>query len=284
MRNMKKILSALAALGFITVAGASTVACGPDSTPAKGDMTNKVLEELGLYNAEGKSLIEVTLKSDLSGWTTALEKLDASKLLNDENKVKSEDSFNFLTNTLKLKSSGTGTWNQKTFVKTNAQKIKITIISISPTLKAIENDFAVNGGTVTIQWANGATKLGSEYKVNLKVAESKGIVASVLPLQDDLTLANFDTNKAPLNGFIVDQPKDTIKANADITTLLDIGSGAGKEIKTLATLVKQDLKVIITTNNAEGEKFAEGDTLTFKVSFGSVEFNTEYTLTVPKAK
>lgn len=281
MKDMKKILSVLTALSFTTIVGINTMACNTtNSDSVKKEMTNEVLADLGLTTKEGESLVETTLAFNDTdnnfNWNVSLN-LDASSLLTSENKAKSEDSFNFLVNTLGLTAVGEGEWDQKTFTKEEAAKIKLAVSAVNPELKEITNDFAIKGGTVFVQWTKDEEKIGSEYKINLKSDEEKGVIAKNLP--SSLRLLNFDRKQSPLSGFVVGQPKSNIKEGTDISSLL-IEEKEGKKIKNLASFISQSLKVTITENNAKAEEFAENDTITVKISFGSVQFSNEYKLVV----
>ncbi|MBE4704004.1 hypothetical protein [Spiroplasma platyhelix] len=275
MKNMKKLLSALTALSFVTVAGVSTVACGPNDSPTpEAKMDTKVLADLGLYNAEGASLIEATIKN--AEWNTAkLAGIDASKLLAADGKALSEESKTFLTAILKLEAK------DDKFVAADAAKIKLSVGEIKPTLEKIKDDFAIKEGTVAVQWKDASVaNLGSAYTLNLKGDSTKGVIASALPAADKMTLADFDTTKAPLDKFKVGEKKDSVQIG-EITNTLKADAAVVKELQSLAKFVNQgDLKVTITAVNVKGDNFANGDSLTVKVNFGGTQFSTAYTLTL----
>lgn len=282
MKNMKKLLGALTALSFVTVAGVSTVACGPNEVaPAKLDA--QVLADLGLTNENGS-----TLELSLNGteWNVAaLADVNAGKLLDAEGKAKSDESKTLLTSVLKL------TATEDKFDAAEATKIKLEIVKITPTLVNLDDksDFAMSEGTVTAQWKSEETSFGSQYTLDLKADKDKGIVGASLPSADKITLDTFDATQAPLDKFVIGEKVADV-SEGEITNLLKADDEVVKELKALSEFVgkdqkalKTDLKVTITAINAEGEEFAEGDTLTVKINFGDTQFTTEYTLTVPAA-
>ncbi|MGL5268393.1 MAG: hypothetical protein ACRC8P_01290 [Spiroplasma sp.] len=198
MQSMKEIFSVFSALSFATVAGVSTVVAGNNfiNTTTRGisSMTKQILFDLGLYDSDGKSQVEANLdlQNNLLIWSAdKLNNLTVAKLLTDKNKAKSEESFNFLTGVLKLEAKGDGDWSAKTFEKVKADAISLTVVSIDPTLEAIDDDYAVSKGTVKVQWKNDETDFG-EYSVNLKVDMGKGIIKQHLPFLSDLNWSNFD--------------------------------------------------------------------------------------------
>lgn len=278
MQNMKKLLSAFAALSFVTVAGVSTVACNSCNKDVGASMDSKVLQDLELFDKEGKSLVdaELTVNNATANWSAKkLDGIKASNLLNDD-KAKSESSFKFLTSVLKLAAKGDGAWDAKTFDKAKADEITLNNSSIEPTLKAITDDYAISGGSAKVQWKQGETNLGSQYAIELKVDEKVGVIKSKLPT--DLNLADFDTTKNPLDKFAVGKPKSGISQGADITSTLKTDTPRAKQIKALADKIGQTLKVTIEKVEAKGADFAAGDSLKVKISLGGVKFSIEYVL------
>lgn len=285
MQSMKKLLSAFAALSFVTVAGISTVACNScntDKGKASASMDAKVLEDLGLFDKDGKSLVEakLTVTDATASWgSDQLSGITASKLLNPENKAKTESSFNFLTGVLKLEATGDGAWDAKTFDKAKADKITLTSVSVNPTLKAITDDYAISGGKAEVQWKQDNTNLGTQYGVDLKANEKVGVVKANLPTQLSLT-EDFDTTKGPLAGFAIGKPKSGITNGTDVTSNFKTDSEKGKQVKAIADKIGQALKVTIEEVNSPGPDFDSGDSLKLKISLGEVKFSTEYTLTL----
>ncbi|MGL5268864.1 MAG: hypothetical protein ACRC8P_03825 [Spiroplasma sp.] len=277
MQNMKQKLRALTVFTFVTGAGVSTVAC---QNEVDTSMNSKVLTDLGLYSSDGKSQIEVKLnvQGDEVTWNAdKFVNLKASKLLNAENKALSKESFNFLTDVLKLEAKGDGDWDTKTFEKAKADAISLTAVSIDPTLKAISDDYAVSKGTVKVQWKE-KDNIGSQYSINLKADEAKGLIKSNLPGSGDLTLLDFDMTKGVLAKFAIGKDKSGISEKADITSNLKVEAGKGKEVANIAKKIGQSLKVTVTKVTAKEDKFAAGDSLTVKITLGSVQFSTEYQL------
>lgn len=276
MKNMKKLLSALTALSFVAVAGVSTVACGPveDSQVV---MNGKVLQDLKLYNADGASLLEVTVKD--AKWDVAkLANVDASQLLDKDNKAVSGDAKIFLTSVLKLTAKEDGT-----FDKATAAVVKLTVTEYKPTFEWNKNeakrDFYIKGGTVSVQWADvKGGKLGSVNQLNLKANPDKGLFVDQLP---ELKLANFDVTKAPfldfkIDGTVANVPQGTI----DNSLLTD--EDAKAKLDGLSKLAGTDgYMITITAVDAKGEKFAEGDSITLKINFGKDhQLSTGYKFTL----
>ncbi|MGL5268385.1 MAG: hypothetical protein ACRC8P_01245, partial [Spiroplasma sp.] len=245
-------------------------------------MDDKILFDLEIYDKDGKSQVEVVLgvKDGEVNWTAdKLNNLTAANLLTDENKAKSEESFNFLTGVLKLEAKGDGAWDTKTFEKAKADAISLTVVSIDPTLKAIGNDYAVSKGTVKVQWKNGETNFG-EYFVNLKIDMGKGIIKQHLPSLLELNWLNFDKENGPLSHFMIDNAKTSLPVDSDITRNLKVEAGKGKEVTDIAKKINQELKLTISSFDFKSDKlgFQAGDILKFKISLGSVQFSTEYQL------
>ncbi|MGL5268389.1 MAG: hypothetical protein ACRC8P_01265 [Spiroplasma sp.] len=173
MQNMKKIFGDLTALSFVIGAGVSTVAAGNNfiniTTKDNYLMDDKILFDLGVYDKDGNSQVEVVLdvKDSKVTWSVnKLSNLTAAKLLTDEDKAKSEESFNFLTGVLKLEAKGDGDWSAKTFEKAKADAISLTVVSIKPGLKGIKTDYICEG-IAKVQWKNDETNFG-EYFIHLK--------------------------------------------------------------------------------------------------------------------
>lgn len=281
MKNMKKLLSALTALSFVAVAGVSTVACGPnDTTTPKAEMNIEVLKALGLVDAEnGTTLLEASIKD--AKWDVALlADVNASKLLDADGVARNDESRNFLTSVLGLKPE------EGKFDTEAAAKIKLTISEIKPILEKISTDkmkdFTIKSGTVTVQWKDAEDKnIGSVYTLDLKADAEKGVVADQLP---KLTLTQFDTTKAPLNEFKVGGKTENLKSG-ELQSFLKADDSLVQGLNDLVKLVDQgDLKVTITKISTKADTFVEGDTLTVKINFGKLQFNTEYTFTVQSAE
>ncbi|MGL5268387.1 MAG: hypothetical protein ACRC8P_01255 [Spiroplasma sp.] len=176
MKSMKEIFSVLNAFTFATVAGVSTVAAGNNfiNTTTKGisSMTDRIFIDLGLYYSDGKSrLLNIKLDSrfDIENWIiNNIGNLPAANLLTDENKAKSEESFNFLTSVLKLEAKGDGDWSTKTFEKVKVDVILFTFVRAW--LNFMENHI---GGLARFQWKNGETNLGASQKMSVSVQSPK---------------------------------------------------------------------------------------------------------------
>ncbi|MGL5268730.1 MAG: hypothetical protein ACRC8P_03065, partial [Spiroplasma sp.] len=245
-------------------------------------MDDKILFDLGLYDSDGKSQVEVALaiKDGKVSWSAdKLNNLTAAKLLTDENKAKSEESFNFLTDVLKLEAKGDGVWDTKTFEKAKADAISLTVVSINPTLKAIGNDYAVSKGIGKVQWKE-KNNVGSQYSINLKADETTGTIKQHLPSLSNLNWSNFDKDNGPLAHFFINSPKSMLPVDSDITRNFIIEAGKGKEVADIAKKINQELKLTISSFEikSEGETFKAGDILKFKITLGSVQFSTEYQL------
>lgn len=289
MKNMKKLLGALTALSFVTVAGVSTVACGPNEVaPAKLDA--QVLADLGLTNENGSTLelSFINVENEFQWDVAALTDLNASQLLKADGTAKSDEAKTLLTSVLKL------TAEEDKFNAEEAAKINLKVVKITPTLVNLDDksDFAVSEGTVTAQWKNEEKTFGSQYTLDLKADKDKGIVGAALPTADDgkITLDIFDATQAPLDKFVIGEKVADV-SEGEITNLLKADDEVVKELKALSEFVGKDQKgletnlmMTITAVNAKGEEFAEGDTLTVKINFGkNTQFSTEYTLKVQAA-
>lgn len=209
-----------------------------------------------------------------------LENLTALNLLTNENKAKSKESFDFLTSVLKLEAKGDEEWFSKTFDGPKTEAISLNVISIDPVLKAISDDYVISGGTIKVQWKEDNNNLGSQYSINLKADETKVEINKWL-LPESIHLKNFDTTKGVLANFAVGKDKYGISVNDDITSNFIVDDeGTGKWMNSISKLIVQPLKLTVTEVNAKGDKFAKEDSLTVKISLGSVQFSTEYTLTL----
>lgn len=276
MKNMKKILSALTALSFVTVAGVSTVACGPTNTPPASDMNAKVLADLGLYTEEGASNLEATLSADAKWDVALLQNVDASHLLDGDFKAKSTEAGDFLTKTLKLAANEEGVFEQD-----KAKEIILVIGEIKPSLVKIDDDYAIKEGTVSIKWMNGETEF-SKQSLQLKGNPEAGIVANMLPA---LALTDFNTAEGVLAEFRIGGDVTKVTEGTSVKEVLNVENGAGKALTDLATLLDKEMKLTITSVTAADEHtFAEGDSITIKVNFGTgddeVQFDTGYTFTL----
>lgn len=282
MRNMKKLLSAVTALSLVTVTGISTVACGPNEV-APSKMNAQVLRDLGLYKANNSD-IELSIKD--ANWEIAkLNGITANSLLDQEGKALSQASKDFLMATLGLMPTEDGIFDQ-----TEGIKITLSLVegSVKAELEKISGDFRLKSGTFLGQWKNQYKNLGPQYLLELKNSETtSGIVAAALPSVEELTLANFDSTKAPLSKFTVGGNKEDIQF-PEITSLLDTTQGAGKKLLDLAQFIDQGelVATVVGDTVEEGRDIFEiGDSLIVKINFretktDTVQFPTEYKLTL----
>lgn len=294
MKNMRKLLAAMTALGLTTVASINAVACGGNT--ATTTMPAKVLSDLGISDSNGNSQLVVSLAKNTTtaSWQVAVTGgvagpvLKATALLDaTTKKAKSQDSYIFLTTNLGVKPTQGSSFSDGVFDKTITDDITFVINTVKPTLQSIENnsDFAVAGGTETGRWMKGDSKLDVPYTLNLKPAATTGLIKAGFPASTDITLANFDTTVGPLTNFVAGQTNNLIVGQNIIPSLkADIKqTDSVKLIKSLANLTNQTLGSKVKTlsiADTTTKKWAKGDTLVFNFTLGSVIIPTDYTLTV----
>lgn len=281
MLNIRALLRLVGASVLTTVAATSVVACGKKKADAGISMDSKVAADFGFVDKDNKSLVVTTIgvKEGIVSWTsTQLTGITGANLLETGEttvKAKSVAGGDFLVNVLKLTATGKGA--DRTFKIDEAKAITMTVKAWAPTMAAVETkDFAVTGGTATVQFMAGDKAVGSEYSLNILGKPADGVVLSVLPAAADITIANFNIPE-----FKVGQSKTGIEERKDLTSNLITDAAPGKDIKSIVELIKQgDLAVKVTKVTAAGTEFAAGDSLEVQITIGTVTFATEYTLTL----
>lgn len=278
MLNIKALLRLVGASVLTTVAATSVVACGKKKADAGISMDSEVAADFGFVDKDNKSLVVATIDVKEVSWTsTQLTDITGANLLEagDTPKAKSVAGGDFLVNVLKLTATGKGA--DRTFKIDEAKAITMTVKAWAPTMAAVETkDFAVTGGTATVQFMAGDKAVGSEYSLNILGKPADGVVLSILPAAADITIANFDK----ISGFEAGQPKADMERK-DLTSNFKTDAAPGKDIKSIVELIKQgDLAVKVTKVTAAGTEFAAGDSLEVQITIGTVTFATEYTLTL----
>ncbi|WP_342276958.1 hypothetical protein [Spiroplasma endosymbiont of Nebria brevicollis] len=108
----------------------------------------------------------------------------------------------FLVNVFKLQVVA-GTGADRTFTRSEAALIVMTVKTWSPTIaKKGTDDYAVNGGTVVVQFKKGTAQLGTDYSLTISAQPPVGIIQSILPVTSGITLSNFN----PITEFAVNSP------------------------------------------------------------------------------
>lgn len=282
MLNIKALLRLVGASVLTTVAATSVVACGKKKADAGISMDSKVAADFGFVDQGNKSLVVATIgvKEGIASLTsTQLTGITGANLLEtgDTPKAKSVAGGDFLVNVLKLTATGKGA--DRTFKIDEAKDITMTVKAWAPTMAAVETkDFAVTGGTATVQFMAGDKAVGSEYSLNILGKPADGVVLSILPAAADITIANFKE----ILEFKAGAKTDSIKKGEDLTSNFKTDAAPGKDIKSIVELIKQggDLAVKVTKVTAASTEFAAGDSLEVQITIGTVTFATEYTLTL----
>ncbi|WP_342276957.1 hypothetical protein [Spiroplasma endosymbiont of Nebria brevicollis] len=141
----------------------------------------------------------------------------------------------FLVNVFKLQVVA-GTGADRTFTRSEAALIVMTVKTWSPTIaKKGTDDYAVNGGTVVVQFKKGTAQLGVDYTLDILAQPNLGIVA------DKATLA-ADDMIMPTN-FV----KATLYSDLTKVVILKETTDNSKTLISLKKLLKQgDLTATIT--------------------------------------
>lgn len=275
MKNIKKVLSAVTALGLTTTVAFSVTSCADNNTLLT--LPVGVTSVLGLTDSKGNPKITPDLKLDTTThkyeWSSNVPNITGKNFVKDDLQAKNDDCSSLLKSTFKLIPDINGKFNSSELDKITAK------ISYLPSLtKNIDNDdFYISGGSIQIQFVKENLDIGEVYNVNIK----SGINNSHLVEQEIANLAiltaDFNTTGSsdsnPLfdgkDGFKIDQPiKDLTTKECQLWTPDNIKATVSDKIfDSLNKILGTKINIEIINQSKTTGQWSDKDYIEIQFSF-----------------